>query len=102
MTIAVATLALTLHRRLEELDRDQLNRVEVELRHWSRRLKPADPLFEMFADIKVTPFKLMAPATEYGSLGGLKRAHNLSPEKRSAIARKAALARWGGKKGDLS
>lgn len=29
----------------------------------------------MFADIKVTPFKLMAPATEYGSLGGLKRAH---------------------------
>lgn len=102
MVTAVATIALTMNGRLEELDRDQFKRVEVELRRWSRRLKPDDPLFEMFADIRVTDFKLMAPAAEAGAKGGLKRAQNLSPEKRREIARKAARARWGGKNGDAS
>jgi hypothetical protein len=38
-------------------------------------------------------------AVALGRLGGLKggkaRAHNLSPERRKEIAKKAALARWG-------
>jgi hypothetical protein len=35
---------------------------------------------------------------EAGAKGGKKRAANLSPEERGAIAKKAALARWGKKK----
>ena len=35
---------------------------------------------------------------EAGAKGGKKRAANLSPEERGAIAKKAALARWGNKK----
>jgi hypothetical protein len=34
-----------------------------------------------------------------GLTGGKIRADNLSPERRKAIAKKAALARWGKKKG---
>jgi len=35
-----------------------------------------------------------------GSKGGKRRAAKLTPEERSASARKAALARWSGKKRD--
>ena len=34
-------------------------------------------------------------AAQLGSLGGKKRAENMSPERRAEIARKAAAKRWG-------
>ncbi len=34
-------------------------------------------------------------AAQLGSLGGKKRAENMTPERRAEIARKAAAARWG-------
>ncbi|MDX8523366.1 RNA-binding protein [Mesorhizobium sp. MSK_1335] len=36
-----------------------------------------------------------AAAKELGSKGGKKRAANMSPERRSEIAKKAAAKRWG-------
>jgi hypothetical protein len=36
---------------------------------------------------------------DLGALGGQRRADNLSPEKRSEIAKRAAAARWAKKKG---
>lgn len=35
-------------------------------------------------------------ASQLGSLGGKKRAANMTPERRAEIARQAALKRWGG------
>ena len=35
-------------------------------------------------------------AAQLGSLGGKKRAENMTPERRSEIARKAAAKRWAG------
>jgi hypothetical protein len=35
-----------------------------------------------------------SPAAQLGSLGGKKRAESISAERRSEIARTAALARW--------
>jgi hypothetical protein len=37
---------------------------------------------------------------EYGRKGGLCRRRNLTPQRRSEIARKAARARWAKSKGD--
>lgn len=34
-------------------------------------------------------------AAKHGSVGGLKRAANLSPAQRAAVAKKAAHVRWG-------
>lgn len=34
-------------------------------------------------------------AAQLGSLGGKKRAENMTPERRAEIARKAAAKRWG-------
>jgi hypothetical protein len=34
-------------------------------------------------------------AAQLGSLGGKKRAENMTPERRSEIARQAAAKRWG-------
>ena len=34
-------------------------------------------------------------AAQLGSLGGRKRAENMTPERRAEVARKAALTRWG-------
>jgi general stress protein YciG len=36
-----------------------------------------------------------APAAEMGRRGGKKRAENMTPERRSEIAKKAAAKRWG-------
>ena len=48
--------------------------------------------------MKVTPKKIRAVMTHLSSLGaskgGLARAASLTPEERSAIARRAAQARW--------
>jgi hypothetical protein len=38
-------------------------------------------------------------AVELGRLGGLARKNNLTPEQRSAIAKRAAAIRWAKKKG---
>jgi hypothetical protein len=42
--------------------------------------------------------KILMDVAELGRQGGLKRAANMSPEKRSAIARAAVQARWAAKK----
>lgn len=39
--------------------------------------------------------RIGAAAVEMGRRGGNKRAKNLTPERRSEIARQAAEARWG-------
>jgi hypothetical protein len=41
--------------------------------------------------------KLSSAAAQLGSLGGKKRAENMSPERRAEIARKAAAKRWAAK-----
>jgi hypothetical protein len=43
----------------------------------------------------MTKKERIALARSGGEVGGLARAESLSPKRRSAIARKAALARWG-------
>ena len=52
-------------------------------------------------DTKEVPADIIAAAAALGRKGGLKggpaRAAALSPKKRSAIAKKAAAARWGSK-----
>jgi hypothetical protein len=66
------------------------------------------------ADLNRTAFRIVQESTEPqpsktpaqingrrdGAKGGQKRAANLSPEKRSEIARKAARARWAAKPTD--
>lgn len=51
---------------------------------------------------KATAKKKLPAAVELGRLGGLKggkaRAAALSPERRTEIARRAAVARWGKRK----
>lgn len=41
---------------------------------------------------------LKSAAAELGSKGGKKRSENMTPERRSEIAKAAAVKRWGGKK----
>ncbi len=55
----------------------------------------------MTGDAQVEPERVKDPAAvelgrRGGLIGGMKRAAKLTPERRSEIARKAAIARWRG------
>ena len=45
-------------------------------------------------EIEDTPDATKSAAAQLGSLGGKKRAANMTPERRAEIARKAAKKRW--------
>lgn len=45
-------------------------------------------------EIEDTADRTKSAAAQLGSKGGKKRAENMSPERRSEIARKAAIKRW--------
>jgi hypothetical protein len=63
--------------------------------------RPRDPaqLAKLIVDIATGEVEDREPtptqAAKHGREGGLKRAVNLSPERKAAIAKKAARARWG-------
>lgn len=46
-------------------------------------------------EIEDTADATKSAAAQLGSLGGKKRAANMTPERRAEIARKAAAKRWG-------
>jgi hypothetical protein len=46
-------------------------------------------------EIEDTADATKSAAAQLGSLGGKKRAANMTPERRAEIARKAAKKRWG-------
>lgn len=45
-------------------------------------------------EIEDTPDSTKSAAAQLGSLGGKKRAANMTPERRAEIAKKAATKRW--------
>ena len=70
--------------------------------YWEKNKLLSDHLLEAAEILKIleeNPGEKNPAAVALGRLGGLKggkaRAHNLSPESRSEIARKAANSRWG-------
>jgi hypothetical protein len=66
-----------------------------------RPKRPRDPaqLAKLMIDIASGEVEDGRPppstAAEHGREGGLKRARNLSPERRAEVAKKAARVRWG-------
>ena len=46
-------------------------------------------------EVEDTADATKSAAAQLGSLGGKKRAENMTPERRAEIARKAAAKRWG-------
>lgn len=63
-----------------------------------KRPKDANQLAKLIADIATGEVdESEAGAEKHGKEGGKARAKKLTPEQRSAIARKAASARWADK-----
>ena len=58
--------------------------------------RPADAigLAVMIGKIATGEIEDIATAAQLGSLGGKKRAANMTPERRAEVAKKAALSRW--------
>lgn len=89
------SMVIDLNSPLDRIGKERLREyVRSSVTNMRGSLLPDDEMFGAIGSVRVKDITLIRSAEEAKAAGGNARAETLTPEERSAIASKAAAARW--------